>query len=596
MKARIRRISASVDTAISFNSNSSTDGPYPPNSDLNTSSEKSHGYNPSSKSLDINMPESRIERMRKLLSSPLLKRKNPSHHGPNSHVLGQVCPGCLTSAPSNSSSTGSINDTATTNTTTTSSGHFTHHISSSHVDDFSSSMASSMVASPSSGASSSSTTSSTSSAGGPISSQCLIPFVVTRLCNYIETNDGMSHEGLFRISGNAKLVEKLKHCFDITGDAPLETEGDLASAATLLKQFLRELPQPLIPNGLQFLDVIRSLKNDHDTCVLSLKALVSQLPDENYYTLRYLIRFLYRIAQHNDENRMTSSNLGIVFAPNIFRVCVDTYQGLKDQSAANEVVNFLIIEFCDIFNDNGSSGGGGADSSREDLSSTHSYDLECQCSLNLDIAENELAHSASNCETLLHTVEPNNSIDGGETIIPNITFLEEKESDDGDVQPENRSTDESARIELDRKRKDYKSKNHRTIEEFDDDRCQSFDHGSGVQFPIIRPPPQRCNSDGNNEEMTYTMGTETHNQSLTGADELLRKYASNSRTHEIIITNSSDSVSTDDNTTTTATSTGATVCSVVIGGTGSNGAGLGNFPILDRRNEKSSVVVGQQHG
>lgn len=301
-------------------------------------------------SLDINMPESRIERMRKLLSSPLLKRKNPSHHGPNcmaghhgiyhysshckqsaqqapssssspssspalgsstilsssstpsmktfgvsleslanhqhphhqqhhqhypeeyyvrdpeqvivphqkaAHVLGQVCPGCLTSAPSNSSSTGSINDTATTNTTTTSSGHFTHHISSSHVDDFSSSMASSMVASPSSGASSSSTTSSTSSAGGPISSQCLIPFVVTRLCNYIETNDGMSHEGLFRISGNAKLVEKLKHCFDITGDAPLETEGDLASAATLLKQFLRELPQPLIPNGLQFLDVIR---------------------------------------------------------------------------------------------------------------------------------------------------------------------------------------------------------------------------------------------------------------------------------------------------------------------------------------------------
>lgn len=49
----------------------------------------------------------------------------------------------------------------------------------------------------------------------------------------------------------------MKYSFDLTGDAPLETEGDLASAAALLKQFLRELPQPLIPNGLQFVDVIR---------------------------------------------------------------------------------------------------------------------------------------------------------------------------------------------------------------------------------------------------------------------------------------------------------------------------------------------------
>lgn len=181
-------------------------------------------------------------------------------HQKAAHVLGQVCPGCLTSAPSNSSSTGSIND-ATNNTTTTSSGHFSHHVSShTDADFFPSSMSSSMGASPSSGNSSSSTTSSTSSTGGlgpGVGSTCLIPFIVTRLCNYIESNGGISHEGLFRISGKATLVEKMKYSFDSTGDAPLEAEGDLASAAALLKQFLRELPQPLIPNGLQFVDVIR---------------------------------------------------------------------------------------------------------------------------------------------------------------------------------------------------------------------------------------------------------------------------------------------------------------------------------------------------
>lgn len=50
---------------------------------------------------------------------------------------------------------------------------------------------------------------------------------------------GMAQEGLFRISGNAKLIDKLKASFDSQGDAPLEQEADIASAAGLLKTFFR---------------------------------------------------------------------------------------------------------------------------------------------------------------------------------------------------------------------------------------------------------------------------------------------------------------------------------------------------------------------
>lgn len=53
--------------------------------------------------------------------------------------------------------------------------------------------------------------------------------------------------GLFRVSGNAKLVDRLRNTFDQFGDAPLETDGDVPSAAALLKLFLRELPEPVIP-------------------------------------------------------------------------------------------------------------------------------------------------------------------------------------------------------------------------------------------------------------------------------------------------------------------------------------------------------------
>lgn len=87
----------------------------------------------------------------------------------------------------------------------------------------------------------------------------MIPFILTRICGYIENTGGISQEGLFRVSGNARVVEKLKQSFDSVGDAPLESDGDLAAAAALLKQFLRELPQPLIPNSSQFLDVIRCI-------------------------------------------------------------------------------------------------------------------------------------------------------------------------------------------------------------------------------------------------------------------------------------------------------------------------------------------------
>lgn len=83
--------------------------------------------------------------------------------------------------------------------------------------------------------------------GAPLSSHSGIPFVVTRLCSYIENESGLQQEGLFRISGNLKLIDKLKNSFDSTGDAPLEDIADVPSAAALVKLFFRELPEPVIP-------------------------------------------------------------------------------------------------------------------------------------------------------------------------------------------------------------------------------------------------------------------------------------------------------------------------------------------------------------
>ena len=68
---------------------------------------------------------------------------------------------------------------------------------------------------------------------------------------------GFNHEGIFRINGSARVVEKLKNEFDSQGNSRLEEEDDIMAVAGLLKLFLRELPDAIIPVNLtqQFVNI-----------------------------------------------------------------------------------------------------------------------------------------------------------------------------------------------------------------------------------------------------------------------------------------------------------------------------------------------------
>ncbi|XP_049767917.1 protein FAM13A [Schistocerca cancellata] len=73
------------------------------------------------------------------------------------------------------------------------------------------------------------------------------PAVLARLVSYIE-NHGPLCGVLFRpCAGNPKLAERLRAQLEAAGDADLEAAGDPATAAQLLRAWLRELPQPLLP-------------------------------------------------------------------------------------------------------------------------------------------------------------------------------------------------------------------------------------------------------------------------------------------------------------------------------------------------------------
>uniref|UniRef100_A0A8B9FAT4 SH3 domain-binding protein 1 n=1 Tax=Amazona collaria TaxID=241587 RepID=A0A8B9FAT4_9PSIT len=129
---------------------------------------------------------------------------------------------------------------------------------------------------------------------------------------------GMREEGLFRLAAGASVLRKLKSSLASGSNALEEFYSDPHAVAGALKSYLRELPQPLMTFELynEWLQVA-SLKDD-ESRIQSLRDTCSRLPHESYNNLRwYLIKFLVKLAEHQEVNKMTPSNIAIVLGPNL---------------------------------------------------------------------------------------------------------------------------------------------------------------------------------------------------------------------------------------------------------------------------------------
>ncbi|XP_078659735.1 protein FAM13A-like isoform X11 [Branchiostoma floridae x Branchiostoma belcheri] len=180
-----------------------------------------------------------------------------------------------------------------------------------------------------------------------------VPSIVKKVVDFI-TMHGIGHEGIFRVNGNTKVVEKMKTSFDKTGDACLEEFGDVFSVASLLKQYLRELPDAVIPESLhsQFVAVQEDFLNDPVECRRQLRLLIDKLPSEHYSLLKYLIQFLVKVSSQQDTNKMGSMQLAIVFGPNLFK-CPDGVAGLREQGITNQIVKRFIDDYDELLLEEG---------------------------------------------------------------------------------------------------------------------------------------------------------------------------------------------------------------------------------------------------
>ncbi|XP_051969244.1 rho GTPase-activating protein 22-like [Xyrauchen texanus] len=148
----------------------------------------------------------------------------------------------------------------------------------------------------------------------------LAPLLVEQCVDFIR-EQGLDEEGLFRMPGQANLVKDLQEAFDC-GDKPqFDSNTDVHTVASLLKLYLRELPEPVIPfcKYEDFLTCAQLLAKDEEEGIQEVGKLVKTLPAANYNLLKYICKFLDEVQSHSNENKMGVQNLATVFGPNILR-------------------------------------------------------------------------------------------------------------------------------------------------------------------------------------------------------------------------------------------------------------------------------------
>ncbi|XP_037604696.1 oligophrenin-1-like [Sebastes umbrosus] len=180
-----------------------------------------------------------------------------------------------------------------------------------------------------------------------------IGFKFVRKCiNYIETK-GVTQEGVYRTVGSNIQVQKLLNAFfDPThpGDADFHSSDvDVKTITSAMKFYLRSLSEPLMTYNLHR-DLMCAAKSDNlDFRLSEIHSLSYKLPEKNREMVEMLIKHLVNVCSHSEENRMTPSNMAVIFGPTLMRAKEETVAAMLDIKFQNIVVEILIEDSKKIF-------------------------------------------------------------------------------------------------------------------------------------------------------------------------------------------------------------------------------------------------------
>ncbi|KAG0355550.1 hypothetical protein BGZ54_001106, partial [Gamsiella multidivaricata] len=177
-----------------------------------------------------------------------------------------------------------------------------------------------------------------------------IPLVVEKCIEAVDQR-GLDVEGIYRRSGMAAEARQLVQAYDVGLYPDLMDSSlyqDICSITSVLKQYLRSLPEPLVPYDLytEFLDAVGLPHNEAKFQVFH--DLLDRMPYAHYLTLKVLLEHLNRVTELESVNLMHAKNLSVVFGPTLMRN-PDPSREIMDMSYKNMTVEFLIVNTSELF-------------------------------------------------------------------------------------------------------------------------------------------------------------------------------------------------------------------------------------------------------
>lgn len=181
--------------------------------------------------------------------------------------------------------------------------------------------------------------------------------IIFKLIENMKKQNAHLEEGIFRIAGSRVKMNCLISAINAGYLDLIDfNEFDVHCLASVLKQYLRDLPDSLLCNNLHdewSLAVNSPLNLKQQTFLNAL----SKMPKINYENLRYIVKFLSQIADNSSSTKMNSNNIGICFGASLLNTHI-THNSSSisnnsiDMSIATSAFEYLVSHHSELFPSN----------------------------------------------------------------------------------------------------------------------------------------------------------------------------------------------------------------------------------------------------
>jgi Rho GTPase-activating protein 1 len=147
-----------------------------------------------------------------------------------------------------------------------------------------------------------------------------IPFIVTDLVDRLKELKAEETVGIFRLNGSQCDMAEICALLDKGRIKDWSKYSNVNTVANVLKKYFRDkvCTASFFPQDLNSELDDASKIEDEEKQLRAYKTIINKLLPARKLTLAFMVKYLREIEQNSDKNKMTFSNIAIVFAPNLF--------------------------------------------------------------------------------------------------------------------------------------------------------------------------------------------------------------------------------------------------------------------------------------